>query len=736
MASKLTRATSDSGEIHFKVDSALLFQLGEQLVAKRSVALAELVKNAYDADATEVLIRLEEVTKPGGRIVVEDNGVGMTFDVVQRAWMTIGTPEKIDNPVSRVYSRPRTGDKGVGRFAARRLANQLRLRTIAQSETEKVYRERVEVDFNWAKFKRGQKVDDIPSEFRRKKVAADEPCGTILELLDARDVWSEDDVRELQKELAGLFSPFPDKTINGPLGEDSTGDPGFSIKLITEEFEEYSGRLEERFLESSYAKLEGWLGLKGFPEYELTFRDEKKSVVFKPRGRSFKKPGPLHFEIHYYVYKKDYFAGLEFTVAEAREVGREQGGVRIFFNKFNVPPYGNPGDDWLDIDRDRAGRLTGLPPVLRDLGLDVERPMLLLPGNNQLFGGVFLSRERNPDLQMTLNRERLMENDAFLELREFVRLGIDWLTVLHARRVEEKARILVETQPLAKPAKLVASAREQLEKADAQIRKEERAQIIQALKLAEETFAIKEEEHISELSMLRVLASTGTMIVVFDHQLMGILNGLRESHENLQKFLSKVPADDRHAFGQVAERLKAWIEDAEHQGELLGLLLGKGSRSRRRRFAIRPEVASIESSFKNYMEEMGIEFINDVEAGIRVPPMFECELMAVLMNLMTNALKAVREQGVKRIGVSAIRNKDGVRIRFCDSGIGADRKMWAEYFKPFVGESEPDPILGHGTGLGLKIVKDLVDIYGGKAQFVDPDEPWNTCIELIFPKRH
>jgi signal transduction histidine kinase len=735
MASSRRKSTGEAGEIHFQVDSALLLQLGEQLVAKRSVALAELVKNAYDADATEVVLHLYNVKQRGGTIIVEDNGVGMTFDVVERAWMTIGTPEKIDNPISEVYLRPRTGDKGVGRFAARRLANQLRLRSVAEPQTGAQYRELVELDFDWTKFKRGQRVEQVASTFTRTRVGADEPCGVTLELSDTRDAWSEEDVRQLQRELAGLFSPFPDKAIDGLPSKGSRGDPGFSIKLIAEEFKEYSGKFEVRFLQSSYAKLEGFLSPNGVPEYKLTFRGEKKPFSWQPRERVLKKPGPLHFQIHFYVYQKDYFAGLDFSVAEARETSGEHAGVRIFFNKFRVPPYGNLGDDWLDLDKERAGRLTGLPSVLRDLVSDVERPMLLLPGNNQLFGAVFLSRERNPDLQMTLNRERLMENEAFRELKEFVRLGIDWLTVLHARRVEERTRTRDKSQPLAKPAKLVASARERLERSDSPIGRQERVQIIQALKLAEATFAIKEEEHISELSMLRVLASTGTMIVVFDHQLLGILNGLRESHENLQKFLGKLPLDERDAFKQVVHKLEGWIDDAEHQGELLGLLLGKGSRSRRRRWAIRPELESIESSFKSYMEEMGVDFINEVEPGIRVPLMFQCELMAILMNLMTNALKAVREQRIKRIGVSAIRNRDGVRVRFCDTGMGAQRDKWDEYFKPFVGESEPDPILGHGTGLGLKIVKDLADIYGGEARFIDPDKPWNTCVEIFFPEK-
>ena len=77
--------------IYFDVDSQLLGELGERLVARNYIALSELIKNSFDADATKVMVTFENVMDDyyNGRIIVEDNGTGMTFDDVQRYWMKV-----------------------------------------------------------------------------------------------------------------------------------------------------------------------------------------------------------------------------------------------------------------------------------------------------------------------------------------------------------------------------------------------------------------------------------------------------------------------------------------------------------------------------------------------------------------------------------------------------------------------------------------------------------------------
>src|SRR5258708_1902725 len=96
----------------FTVDAALLRELGERLVGRPHIALAELIKNSYDADAT-----LVEIEVGSDEITVRDNGNGMTLDQFRDYWMRIGSPHKERQASSSRFKRPLTGSKGVGRLA-------------------------------------------------------------------------------------------------------------------------------------------------------------------------------------------------------------------------------------------------------------------------------------------------------------------------------------------------------------------------------------------------------------------------------------------------------------------------------------------------------------------------------------------------------------------------------------------------------------------------------------------
>lgn len=77
-----------------KATSYIINLLGDELIGSDSLAIFELVKNAYDADATLVTISFNDLDSPNRNIVIEDNGIGMTSSVIQKVWLTIGTDYK------------------------------------------------------------------------------------------------------------------------------------------------------------------------------------------------------------------------------------------------------------------------------------------------------------------------------------------------------------------------------------------------------------------------------------------------------------------------------------------------------------------------------------------------------------------------------------------------------------------------------------------------------------------
>ncbi len=673
------------------------------------------------------------IKKQGGEIQIADNGTGLTFERLKDTWMRIATSAKVREPFSERFRRPRTGAKGVGRFAARRLAHKLEVLSTAFLDSKALRRgaERIRVTFDWDAFTPGKQISEVPASYRRENIHdPDIQTGLTLRLLGVRDAWTIDDLSELHRELLKMISPMP----SGGSAEDVDRDPGFSLEIRSEEFPEFTGDLGETFLAHALAILKGELAADGAASYQLKFRG-RPTLRFKPPRSRFPNVGRASFEIHFFVYKKDFFLGLPINTRQAQERGREEGGVHVYVDRFRVPPYGDPGDDWLKLDEFRGRRLTEIPEELEKMAGKTTRPMLLLPGNNQLFGRVFLSRVTNPTIRQTLNRERLIEDDlAFAQVRSFVRLGIDWMTVSYAREFAASRETQSGKRERNDPLALLAKAKEAFTAAAEDMAPEQRAQILQSIELARQTVAEQQEDIISELSMLRVLASTGTMIVVFQHQLLGTLAALKDAHSALSMFVAKLSATDQTRFREELVRLDRWIETTRHQAQLLGLLISRKSRSRRHRIAIRPVVESLKRAFDSYAADYGIDLQNNVPEGLRTPPMFDAELSAVFVNLLTNAFKAVREQPVRRISVEGKRIDSIVSLRVHDTGSGLARDDPDEYFKPFVGDSEPDPILGEGTGLGLKIVKDFVDVYGGQARFVPPLAPWRTAIEVLLPE--
>ncbi len=242
---------SEPKRITFTVDSALLRELGERLVGKPHIALAELVKNSYDADARKVEVRLFP-----DRIEVSDNGHGMNFGEFRDFWMRIGTPHKQSQRVSREFERPLTGSKGVGRLAVQFLARAIEIRTVAKENSS----EELDAYVDWDKsIQAGEltKAEAIYFEISRKEEFPDGYAhGTTVILTKLNHEWNHENVGGLAQEIWSLQPPF---RANPRVESDQAKD--FVVDLQSNDpqsVEEFDARMKA-YLSLWYAKLVGKL---------------------------------------------------------------------------------------------------------------------------------------------------------------------------------------------------------------------------------------------------------------------------------------------------------------------------------------------------------------------------------------------------------------------------------------------------------------------------------------------
>lgn len=187
-------------EVGFSVDAGLIQRLGYELVGRAETAVAELIKNSYDADATIVDIDFIDSSQAGGTLLVIDNGVGMTENQLINGFMRISSTDKVHNPTSARYGRTKAGRKGIGRFAAQRLGEEL---TIVTQTKESEYA--LEITIDWNKYVIDADLSSITFPIRRVAKARAE--GTTLTIKNLREKWTDATIKRVFRYVLDLFQP-------------------------------------------------------------------------------------------------------------------------------------------------------------------------------------------------------------------------------------------------------------------------------------------------------------------------------------------------------------------------------------------------------------------------------------------------------------------------------------------------------------------------------------------------
>ena len=762
--------TARPDALRFTVDSQLMGELGERLVTRNHIALAELVKNAYDADATELGIEFCDYEVEGSdqtlpTIVLTDNGHGMRFTDVEAFWMRIATSNKARDPFSPKFGRPKTGNKGIGRFACQRLANELVLTTVAR--VGKRF-ERTKVFFDWADFVAGSTLTTIPCEYKTSTVQT-ATTGTTLELIGLKETWHQRDFNTLRRSISGLTMAREVRR------KACKVDRGFGIELKADRFEHGEGLILDQLVDSGWGRLRGHVLADGRASLSLRGNHLSGEKTWTSVA-TFPSLAGVTCDISHFASGEAYelVRNKKILTKTVLSKLRDEAGVRVYYESFRVFPMGERGDDWLGLDRDAARRLgsfsdTALSEIATRLGLDNRTP-LLRPRNENLVGQIQIGGEAGRALQIKMNREGFVENDSYRELIEFVRLAIEWMTIYYAQartrheshKAKEAERAFVRevkgrdlgslSAKERSSAAIVVTALDFLagRAADTALAQPGAAPQKRAVEQAERVIETRLEALDSEIGVLRTLASTAPLLFTFAHEVSALIGRLSSNAlriEAMTKHLSN-KADKAEATA-ISESLRDTAKNFTQMSELFGVVTS-ARQSQRRRLYVHKIVDKIVNGARFSTTEAGIDVKVVCDARLKSPPMFEAELVSILVNLYSNAIKSclAAQRPKMAIKVWVRERRNALVLEVLDQGVGLPKKYWDEAMEPFC--SDPaDSIysklearigtttvsaLGRGSGLGLSIVKGICDDYGGTVEFSKPSD-WSLSVTAELPMK-
>lgn len=384
----------------------MITMMGEESVTDEATALLELVKNAYDADATDVQVYLSGLQNTKMlQVIIRDNGCGMSQEVIEKKWLSPAYSSKKRQKQERKRTklgRLPIGEKGVGRFAVQKLGSTLELITRSEEAPEIV------VQIDWDEFNREDiYLDEVEFDLnvREPEIFTGTQTGTVLIVKQGQTAWTEKQVKKLQKALKRLQSPFKEGNLKD-----------FDITLRCPEFPGYEDIDRSDILDHTHYMLAGTIEEDGKLYYDYTCmlpgipgrknHNQERSLVGGARDElSGERPSCGRFYVNFYVWDRtqDYLDKSKVTRTELDEMA----GVSLFRDGLRVLPYGEAGNDWLELDRVRVNDPSGRF------------------GHNNIIGFISIDQEDTPDLRDKTNREGLIDNDAFKDLRALARAAVN-----------------------------------------------------------------------------------------------------------------------------------------------------------------------------------------------------------------------------------------------------------------------------------------------------------------------
>lgn len=687
-----------SGNVSFRPHARLIRLLGDELISDEIMAVVELVKNGYDADASSVRVALDHVTDPlAGCISIRDDGDGMDLFTLLNVWMEPATSHKRKhhrNKQRTQRGRIFLGEKGVGRFAADKLGSELELVTRSRNSDREIV-----LRVFWHHFDNDDSyLEDVKNSWHEQEpvIFPDDQHGTLLTIRYPRIIWTEDMVNRLYNGLSRLISPFRDQA-------------DFDIEIDCPEFPSIQGRVVNRLLETSPYRLsgnidsEGRFFLDGKQDAPVDLCSSSPNRFLTPSGE---KRAPLcgPFKISLYVWDLDIQPGKGTGVDKARrDAIRSFCGVSIYRDGFRIWPYGERDDDWLELNQRRVNN-----PTLR-------------VSNNQVIGFIEITHDDNPELKDRTSREGLIDTPAFFDLKA---LALAALSLLEAERFNQRHQVTISRTTmfqvqsdellgyLSRIEDSAESSAPDLRNSAKELEKLYRQKLAQEQERYDRLSALAGVGVAAELltgALTREINDTVTLLQI----LQGEAN--KEASVRVQELIGTLTRQMKLIHEQLDLTAPLYHpqqtnEPVNIQGAIYDLLLATGHK----------------------LKEANVRVRLECDSGLTVR-ISRGYLMQAMMIILTNAIHAMNEAQIAepRITIRITTGTEVAGVLIANNGTAIPPQYKKLIFEPAFSMRQA------GRGLGLHVARDLLATSNCSLELVEDETllPAGACFRIRFDGR-
>lgn len=680
--------------VNFKPRARLLIQLGDQLIKNESIALVELVKNSYDADANKVDIYMENVEDPdNGIIIIEDDGYGMSPEIVENVWLEPGADFKSNlikqNITSPKYNRLPIGEKGIGRFGVHKLGNIIELTTKSKNSNE------VFVKIDWDDFNNYKYLEEVPITIVERSVPLhfkDGKTGTNIVISKLRKKWERGIAREIKRSITALASPFQNNDSFKPSFDIIDKPNWFDGLLNWVDVKDYSLfrfkiTIEGNSISDFEYSFTPWSTMtKLFPR-DVNINDSLietfKTLKYKNENGKDETFSLSNYEIgkiifEGYVFDQDPFL-LKMGVSDKegfKKYIKSNGGVKVFRDGLRVYDYGEPENDWLNLDFRRF-----------------QQPTKAI-SNNLILGAVYLDRIDSSSLTEKTNREGFVENEAYKSFRNAILHSLD---IVETLRLTDKKKLKDIYGPTPKSAPLASTLSEAKNYVEEKVKDVEvKKQIVTYLNKIEGDY-----KRVSE-NLLKA-AGAGLSMSVVVHEVEKILFEVEKvlKSENASERVLKLVTHLSSLIDGYAEIIRKSSQTSENITQIIDQALFNTE------YRLMSHKVDIIKQYKLFKGNNKLKIAKNLLTG-------------TIMNIVDNAIywldqksftsMAKKELFSKKIFIDLTEDQNFLNLIIADNGTGFLIPT-DDITEPFV-SAKPG-----GMGLGLHIASEIMEAQSGRIIF-------------------